>query len=139
MNNHGVPKRDLSQPVQFDGCYHIACFETHNLGAGNDLDFPLRRLQWHLELTCSSCKILLQDLQRYDRCPLAEVLCKKRDRSFLFLGRRSVVCVNQNVRVEEDEPVHLRSCSSSRLNFHPRELPCTARESRSNSAAFALA
>src|ERR1039457_3014784 len=60
------------------------------------------------------------------------------DGQVLFLRRRGIVGVDQHVRVKEGEFVHRRSCSSSRLNFHPRELPWVLRESRSNSTALAL-
>ena len=62
---------------------------------------------------------------------------KKGDGLRSLRRRRGIVGIDLHVCIEKRKLAHLRSCSCSRLNFHPRELPLAARESRSNSAASA--
>src|ERR1035437_6500846 len=124
--------------MEFDRRDHIARLKTHDSAAGQDLDLPLCHLRSHPELARHGRKVLLQDLWRHHSRPAAKMLCKQLDRPVLFLRRRGIVGVHQQVGIEESETAHLRSCNSSRLNFHPRALPWASRESRSNSAASAF-
>jgi hypothetical protein len=47
MNNHRVPKRNVRQPVQLDGCNHVDLREAHHPPTAQQFNLALRKLRIH--------------------------------------------------------------------------------------------
>jgi hypothetical protein len=89
-------------------------------------------------LRVAAGEVFLQDLQGDHRRSSSKMVRKKLGGAFPLFRRGGIVGVDQHVRIEEGQIAPHRSCSSSRSNFHPRELPLAARESFTNSSASAF-
>src|ERR1700758_5554203 len=97
--------------------------KPHYVGRAETHHPFLSKLSREIQLARSRAEIFLKNLQRQDCFSLSQVIGEKISSALLLLRTGRVIAVEQDVCVEEREPVHLCSWISSRLNFQPRESP----------------
>jgi hypothetical protein len=109
VNDHRIPEGNSIQPVQFNGRDHIPFHEANHSGTREQLNLLLRRFRIDDQFPGCRGIVFLQDLNGNNQQTGALIIGDEPNCARLPGWSRSVVGVDEDVRVEECRPVRRRS------------------------------
>lgn len=105
-NYQGIPEGKPVQTMKINGAEYVSEFGDDHIQFGKYLDFTARLGSFNVQFSGRSYEVLLQHLARDHTTSLSEMLREQVKRTLLLGWRGRVVCIDQDVRIEEATNVH---------------------------------
>src|SRR4051812_39946441 len=100
MHDQGIPERYPRETVELDGCYHIVSVESDNAPTSEQLNLTLGKVRIDTELSSDSGEVFLHHLEGNHQQAAPLIIRNQSNGARLFLWRRFVIGVDQDIRIE---------------------------------------